>query len=143
VRPPTITLSALVVPATAPANGSQAPAAFPDWALADNLGTAGVTVACTANLTGEATPVNVTSGVTPFPVGTTAVSCVASDGALNPSPPAMFSVVVGCGAGYEFRDGKCTGEREGRGTGGTGQCACLRAAGSRILAGRCIQRQGQ
>jgi hypothetical protein len=114
VRPPTITLSALVVSAAAPADGHEAPATFPTWTLSDNLTPAtAVTVACTANLTGGATADPVTSGPsgTPFPVGTTAVSCVASDGALNPSPPAVFSVVVGCGVGYVFRGGKCTGER--------------------------------
>jgi hypothetical protein len=117
VRPPTITLSALVVSATAPADGSRAAAAFPAWALGDNLAPAnGITVACSANLTGGAAPEPVVSGTTPFPVGTTPVACVATDGARNPSPPAVFSVVVGCGPGYEFRGGKCTGEatRPGR-----------------------------
>jgi hypothetical protein len=111
VRPPTITLGALSVSATAPADASTAAATFPAWALADNLTPlADITVACTANLTGGASADQVTSGAAQFPVGTTPVSCVATDGAGNVSPPAAFSVVVACGAGLEFRGGKCTGE---------------------------------
>jgi hypothetical protein len=119
-RAPTITLGALVVSATAPANAGKAKAAFPGWTLSDNLSAKEkITVACTANLTKGSDAEPVDADKTEFFVGTTAVACVATDEAKNPSPPAVFSVVVGCATGTELRAGVCTGEacgeRKGRG----------------------------
>jgi hypothetical protein len=47
---------------------------------------------------------------TDFPYGSTAVTCLATDGAGLKSKPVAFSVVVGCGSGYSFRDGACKSE---------------------------------
>jgi hypothetical protein len=110
------------VSSTAPADGKEAAVSFPGWSLGDNLTPPNkITVACYANLTKGAPPTEVTSGETAFSIGTTAVWCVATDEAKNPSAKAAFSVVVGCGAGFEFKGGKCTGEggwgvlKEGKG----------------------------
>jgi hypothetical protein len=121
-RAPTITLDALLVTATAGDRADKAVAAFPAITVNDN-GSAQdkITVACYANLTKAAAPTEVNSGVTKFYIGTTAVWCVATDEAKNPSPKAVFSVVVGCDTGTELRGGVCTGELQWKNEGAGAQ----------------------
>jgi hypothetical protein len=79
---------------------------WPSIIAVDNL--AGPTVSCAARINNvDVSP----EGTTLFPLGATAVVCIATDAAGNASPPLVFDVVVTCAGGYSsVNGGPCTGE---------------------------------
>jgi hypothetical protein len=113
---PTLAAGAALVSAAAAPNVTSAPVAFPALTPADNVSPLGaITVACAAALRNGDAPGPVKgagdAGATEFPVGTTVVTCTATDEALLVSHPVTFSVVVTCADGYALKGGACTGER--------------------------------
>jgi hypothetical protein len=117
---PTLTADAALVSAPAAANVTFAAVAFPTLTASDNVSpVSAIAVACTAAPGGGATVAvrgkDDPAGATDFPVGTTVVTCTATDEELLVSYPVTFAVVVTCADGYALRGGACIGERA-RGT---------------------------
>jgi hypothetical protein len=118
-RPPQITVhdKNLLVKAFADAGEKGAAVDFPAITTLDDVSaSAAIKVVCRAIVTpGDAERVYPKGSgpgkTTSFPVGTTTVSCVATDEAGNKSPPASFAVLVMCQPNYKLdANGVCTGE---------------------------------
>jgi hypothetical protein len=115
--PPTLTIAdgGRPVLGFARADEGAAPVRFPAMTPADAVSTdaSKIEVECSAVVDNSGSqvgrPENDPKGATLFPVGTTLVSCVATDEAGNPSPPATFAVEVMCPEGFALKKGKCTG----------------------------------
>jgi hypothetical protein len=127
--PPTLDITG-ATPAlgTADPNSAVANATFPLMRADDNTKPEEVTIACTAVLKQGEAKQAVASGLTVFPYGTTAVTCIATDAVGLTSAPVAFAVVVACGSGYSVRapGGTCQSERSwGRRVDWAEQCGSL------------------
>jgi hypothetical protein len=112
---PTLTADAALVSAAAAPAETAAALAFPTLTATDNVTPPeAIVIECKAALTKGAEPVPVKgagdAAATKFPVGTTVVTCTATDEAKLVSTPVTFAVVVTCSDGYALKGGACTGK---------------------------------
>jgi hypothetical protein len=86
---------------------------FPNITASDEGGTAPINIICSGRFLPAGSLTYKTGVEAEFFIGTTEITCTATDDAGNTSPPVTFNVTV-CAFGYSFVGGVCVGE-----------CSCL------------------